>query len=335
MDRKGWLLYSATGDINSIELPGGTDTQIQYNASSTLTGSSEFIWDYTNKQLKLDTTNVDILMKNITAEPTPPAQGYGLVYTKTVSGKTMLKVVGNTGLDSPLQNALFQNNTVLFTPGAAAGVWQGTVGANFGTPTIALPTTTNLATMLRRSLFPTVVTTANQQVGTRSEAMFYRGAATGSGGFFFCCRFMLSTWTAGNRLFVGMVVGTTAVTTVQPSSNVNMCGFGVDAAETAITFMHNDATAGTATKDTAFTQPALATNQGYVAYIFCKPNDNTVYYRLDDLNLGTTLVNSSTSTDLPVNTTALTAFCLMGNAANTGAAAAVIGINRIYIETDT
>jgi hypothetical protein len=187
--------------------------------------------------------------------------------------------------------------------------------------------------MLRRSTFATVVTTLNQQVGTRSEAMFFRGNATSLGGFFFVCRFMLATWTAGNRLFVGMSVGTTAVVTVQPSTLLNTIGFCVEAGDTAITLLHNDG-AGTGTKDTIAGQPTLATNQGYAAYLFCKPNDSTVYWRLDNINTQTTIAEGSTSTDLPVNTTGLVAHCAISNGANTVVGAATVGVNRIYIETD-
>jgi hypothetical protein len=114
-----------------------------------------------------------------------------------------------------------------------------------------------------------------------------------------------------------------------------MLGFGFDLADTAWTFMHNDA-AGTCTKETISGQGTLATNNtGYDAYIWCAPNDSTVYYRLDRIDTGATLVDSSTSTDLPVNTTLLAAQCIMSNGtANIVAGDATIGINRIYVETD-
>lgn len=335
-DSVGWNVLDGNGNVQygSGVTAAGSTTQIQFNDGGTvLGGDADFTWDKTNNLLTLGGTDTGVLFKNVTNEPTAPSAGYGRVYTKSVSGKTVLKVVGVSGLDSPLQNAIWQNNTVLYTPAAAAGVWQGTVGSNLGTPTIVLPTTTNIATMLRRSNFPTVVTTANQQVGTRSEAMFFRGNATGVGGFLFACRFMFTSYKAGNRLFVGLCSGTTAVVTVDPSGLTNMLGFGIDAADSAITFMHNDA-AGTCTKDTIAGQPALANNNGYAAYIFCKPNDSTVYYRLDNLNTQATIIDTSTTTDLPVNTTALTAQCITGNGANVVAGDAAIGINRIYLETD-
>ncbi len=245
----------------------------------------------------------------------------------------MLKQVGPSGLDTPLQNAIWQNNTVLWTPGATTGTYQGTNGSNLGTAAIVLPTTTNLATALRRSTFASVVTTTNQQVGIRTENMFLRGAATGQGGFFFVCRFMLAQWTAGNRLFVGLSNTGSTLLAADPSAPSSTLGFAVDAADSAITFLHS-ANAGPGTKDVIAGQPALATNNGYSAYIFCKPNDGTVYWRLDNINTQLIIAEGSVSATLPVSTVLLAAQCVMGNAANTPVGAATIGVNRLYIETD-
>lgn len=145
--------------------------------------------------------------------------------------------------------------------------------------------------------------------------------------------FGTETWTAGDRLFVGMGVCTTACTTANPSTLVNIAGFGIDAGDTAITFMHNDGS-GTATKDTIAGQPTLASNQGYDAYIYMKPMDSTIYYRLDDTNAATTIIDTSTSTDIIAVNTLVVASAVMGTGTNTTAANSKIGINRIYIETD-
>jgi hypothetical protein len=71
-----------------------------------------------------------------------------------------------------------------------------------------------------------------------------------------------------------MCVDTTALLTADPSK-FNTLGFGVDAADIAISFMHNDSV-GIATKDAIAGQPALSSNNAYDAYIFCRPNDTTV-----------------------------------------------------------
>jgi len=331
----GWVAYSANGSVKEVQTAAGADTQIQFNSGGALTGDSTFTWDNATKDLMLSGTNTGITMKGITAEPSAPSSSNLQIYTKAVVGKMQVKIKGPSGLDTPLQAAIWQNNTVLFTPGAAAGVWQGTVGTNLGTAAIALPTTTNLYTMRRRSTFASIVTTTNQQVGTRSEAMFCRGNAAGLGGFLFVCRFGFDSIKTGMRAFIGMSSGTTAVVTVDPSGLTNMLGFGFDLADTAWTFMHNDA-AGTCTKETISGQGTLATNNtGYDAYIWCAPNDSTVYYRLDRIDTGATLVDSSTSTDLPVNTTLLVAHAAMSNGtANIVVGDAKLGVNRLYVETD-
>lgn len=117
----------------------------------------------------------------------------------------------------------------------------------------------------------------------------------------------------------------------EPSALNNTVGFCVDSTDSAITFL----TRGTvATKTAIAGQPALANNQGYDAYIFCPPNGTEIFYRLDNLNTGATIVFSSTTANLPTNTTMLSANALASNAANALVTATQIGVNRIYVETD-
>ena len=117
------------------------------------------------------------------------------------------------------------------------------------------------------------------------------------------------------------------------SATGNVLGFGIDNGETAITFMHNDDT-GLATKDTITGQPTVASGQGYDLYIYCKPNDTTVYYRMDDLNLNKTIANGSTASNLPINTTMMSVFAVGSNGTNTPVSAFAIGVNNLYIETN-
>ena len=166
----------------------------------------------------------------------------------------------------------------------------------------------------------------------RSENMFSRGTGAGMGGFFFFARFGLNVWTPNNRFFVGLALDTTALLTANPSSKFNLLGFGVDQGDTEFSFIHNDGS-GTAVKE-PITGIGLATYNAYDAYIYCKPGDTTAYYRLDDITAGVTLVDTSVTGDLPVNTTMLNAVCAIGSGSNAGAAAASIGLNRMYIESD-
>ncbi len=326
---------TAWTDCRGSGAPGGSTTQIQFNDAGSFGGDADFAWDKTNNDLTLGGTDTGITMNAITNEPSAPSAGNVHIYGKNIAGRIVPKWIGPAGVDTPFQAALWGNNTIMWTPTTAtAGVWQGTAGAGAGTYTTALPTTTNLYTATKRGQWATVVTTTNQQVGQRStENMFFRGSVAGQGGFFFFCRFGTTAWTAGDRLFVGLTPNSTAIVTAQPSADANTAGFGIDAGDTAITFMHNDGS-GTATKDAIAGQPTLANNQGYDAYIFAKPNDSTIYYRLVNLNTGAEIINSSTTTDLPVNTTTMSAHAVMSNGTNTPVTAAQIGVNRMYVETD-
>jgi hypothetical protein len=63
--------------------------------------------------------------------------------------------------------------------------------------------------------------------------------------------------------------------------------------------MHNDSV-GIATKDAIAGQPALSSNNGMMLIFFV---DLMIlqFYRLDDVTGGTTLIDTSTSVDLPIS----------------------------------
>lgn len=348
-----------TTDVNIVAAPAASTYRVidyigVYNndtASATVTikydanGTEYILWkgvvastqrlEYTDGngfELKdLGGSGTEFLL-SVSTPPSTPTTGFLSLFASDLAERIFPFYKTPQGYNLPLQEGLWETPFALFTPGAAAGTYIGTSGSNLGTAAAANPTITNLYTAMKRSTFASVVTTANQQVGIRTEAQFFRGSVSGQGGFFFCCKFGLDNWTAGDRLFVGLCAGTTAVVTVQPSTLANTCGFCIEAGNTAITFLHNDAT-GTGVKETITGQPALADNQGYVAYIYAKPNDSVVYYRLDDMLTGSTIVDASINTELPVGTTLLCAQAVMGNAANVVVADARIGVGKLYVQT--
>lgn len=306
---------------NQLVIQGNAGQQSDVFAIASSTGNTVF-----------SVSGQGVLNLASTTDPTPPSGGID-IYAKTIASRTVPKWMGSSGVDTPFQAAIWQNNLVFFTPGAAAGLWQGTVGSNLGTAALVLPTTTNYWTNSRRSRFSSIVTTLNQQVGTRTEAMFFRGGTAAQGGFFFAARVGTDTWTANDRLFVGFSTGTTGVCTVNPTTLLNTVGFAVNSGSTTISFIHNDGS-GAAVVETISNQPALASNQGYAFYIYAKPNDAVIYWQLDDINSGTKIDEGSVNSDMPVNTTMLAAHACMSNASNTVVNNAQIGINRIYVETD-
>lgn len=310
--------------------PGGSTTQIQFNDGGAFGGDPDLTWDKTTNDLVLGGTDTGITLAAITNEPSAPASGNLHYYAKLIAGKMIPKVKGPSGLDYPLQAAFWQNNTALWTPTTAtAGVWQGTAGAGAGTYTTALPTTTNLYTATKRGRWANVVTTTNQVLGQRNtEAMFFRGNASGQGGFFFFARCGFDVWTNGGRFFAGMHSATTVVS-ADPSALNNTVGFCVDAADNgAISFLTRGTSATKAS--TGFT---IVTNKGYDLYIFCAPNSSQYTWRIVDFVAGTEASGTATLT-LPTNTTMLTAGVLASNAALTPVTSIHLGINRIYVETD-
>jgi len=255
-------------------------------------------------------------------------------YARSTANYATPSVLDSTFVPMSLQSALYQRSYALWMPSIAAGVWTGTTAVpTGGTTAIVLPTLTNNYTAMRRSTFSSIVTTTNQKIGINTELMFFIGGATGQGGFFFSCRFGFDAIKTGMRAFIGLTASPTIVS-ANPSASANSIGFGFDLADTAFSFIHNDAT-GTATKETIPGQGTLATNNtGYDAYIWSPPNSSIVYYRLDRTDTGATLVDSSVTTDLPVAGTMMMATAQMSNGtANTAVGSAVLGVNRLYVET--
>jgi len=275
-------------------------------------------------------TNSFINLVGIASEPSTPSAGNLLAYSKNISGKMILKVKGPSGLDTPLQDAFWQNNITMWNPTTVvAGVWLGTVGAGTGTFTTALPTSTNTYTAIKRARMANIITTTNQVIGQRNtELMYQLGGTAGQGGFFFYTRCGFDTWTNGARFFAGLATATTVIS-LDPSALNNTVGFCVDAADNgAISFL---------TRDTGFTKAStgftITSNKGYDLYMFCAPNGTQVGWRIVDITTGTEASGTATLT-LPVGTTMLTANVLASNAALTPVTSINLGINRIYVETD-
>lgn len=275
--------------------------------------------------------------------PAAPAADEMYFYARKMSGRMVPKWIGPSGLDTPVQGAIWGSNVAWYMPNTGT-----TLGLNFGLPwvaggTISHPTPATTApaivSQMKRSRFANVVTTTNQVLGVSAMAsgvqQFWRGNAAGLGGWFFFARFGVELWPAATvRLFCGLSASTTAVVASDTMVN-NTIGVWHDTTEaaTVLSLVTKDAT--TATKTAIASTPTLAANQWFDFYMFAKPNDSTIYYRLDDLNANTTIVDTSISTTLPVATAFLGPQCHMSNGtANTTVTTTAIGVNRLYVESD-
>ncbi|HQU83504.1 MAG TPA: hypothetical protein PKY59_10280 [Pyrinomonadaceae bacterium] len=274
-----------------------------------------------------------LLLGNI-SDPSAAPSGKLRLYSKSIGGRSMPKFVGESGLDSALQPALFGNGiqiiapsttTVLSTFGVAAPTFVGTASH----PAI---TTAGLRAQTRRAIV-TSAATANSASEIRvAVPQCWRGDAAGLGGFFFTCRFAFSSVVATQRSFIGLYGSTAAIATTQnPSGITNIIGVGNDLTDTNLQMMVNDGT-GTATKvDLGANFPFTDANAVYELVLFAAPNAATVKWRMINFTNGA-VAEGTFSSDLPASTTLLSWHAYLNNGGT--AAAVVLEFIRMYLETD-
>lgn len=204
-----------------------------------------------------------------------------------------------------------------------------------GTATALAMSATNIYTQSKCLEYLVTAASNSAVAGFRSsQNVYWRGNASGFGGFHFICQWGPATGvaTTTNRAFVGMTASTAAPTDVQPSTLTSMCGMGWDAADTNIQIMTNDAS-GTATKvdlGTNFPVPTADRTKAYEVQLYCAPNASAMNYKVTDLGTGN-VASGTLSTDLIPNTTFVSPRGWM----SVGGTSSVIGIAlmNMYVET--
>lgn len=282
----------------------------------------------------------DVMTLTAQADPAAPTAGTLNFYAKLIAGRMMPKWKAPSGVDTSFQSSLGFNTIQLWTPSlTSTGVGFGTVWpAGTGTFLNVVPTA-GTATQLRRSRFTNVVTTTNQILGiTASTAAqipsFWLGNSAGNGGFFFQTRFTTELVPATTiRLFVGLTSMTTGASAADTVTG-NVAGLSHITTDniTTMAFMTRN---NTTTTRATFTVPTIASGNAYDFTMYAKPNDTVIYYRLVNLLDGSVIVDSSTSTTLPINTAFMGPQVQMSNGtANLTVTTTAIAINKIYIESD-
>jgi hypothetical protein len=325
-----WQVSAGSPDQVSAYVPlNSSTTQVTFNdGGSALGGDADMTWDKTNNTFTLGGTDTEAVIKGVTNEPSAPSSGNLTLYTKDMGGKMTARVKGPSGAAFPLQDALWQGSQYVWTTtGATAGLWTNTVGAGAGTFTAQTSVSTSPYTAMKRSRWANVVTTTNQVLGQRNtDATFYVGA---NGGFFYAARFGFDVWTNGGRLCACMHTATTVVSS-NPSTIANTVGFIIDAADNGlISFSTRDGT----TLNKTSTGLTAVTGNGYEVQMFIPPGGSTIAWRILDMNAGT-VASGSTSSNLPVAGTLMTAGVLASNAALTPVTSIQLGVSKIYVQTD-
>ena len=305
-------------------IPGGSITQVQYNSNNGLEGASN---------ITIDTDGTPIIGEFSSTNPNIPSIG-SKIFSRNKGGRRMATQFGPSGVDYSFQPFIATNKIGIWSP-----YGNGTIISiiNFnntatGTATTRNVASTNLFTSMRRIGYVSA-NPAGSSAGTRHGAQqFWMGNAVGLGGFFYLARFGSATATQSQRIFVGLYASSSVIGNVDPSTLVNILGFGADTADLNFTFMHNDGT-GTATKDTLTGNVSAKTSNAdmFEIRIFCAPNGTTIYYSIENLS-NASYYAGSTSSDIPSNTTLLSPQIWINNAGNSG----TVGIDVVlqYIETD-
>jgi len=266
-------------------------------------------------------------------EPASPNTGELEIYARSVGGKMLLKQKGPSGLDTPLQPALFTNNIVWILPETTTtvrtiGIPNTVVGA-ISTPTIS---NTNLRTSIRRILITSGSAINSVSEMRTAQNIVWRGNASGLGGFFYASRFAIESTVATQRVAVGLWNSTAATFTTQsPSSLVDAIFMGWDDSDTNAQLMHNDASGACTKIDLGSAFVKNTSTAVYELILFAAPNGADVGYRVSRLDTGD-IVEGLITTNLPQSNQFLTRHEYINNGAT--ASAVLLNVIRVYIETD-
>lgn len=279
----------------------------------------------------------------VAALPAAAAADTIKVYGRKVAGRMSLKYIGPSGVDQVVQDKISENGQVFYLPnnGTTVGLNYGLAWTSGGTVSHPTPSSTAPAiySQQKRTRWANVVTTTNQTLGVRTataEKRFWRGNAAGLGGFNFHCRFAVGLWPAASvRLFVGLNDANTGWVASDTLTG-NGCGLWHDTTEAAsvLNFVTRNGT--TATKAAITLAANLAAGQCFDFWMWSEPNGSVIGYKLVELNTGTTLVDTTTSTTIPLNTAFIGPEMMMSNGtANTTVTTTAMEVSSMSCQSDS
>ena len=283
--------------------------------------------------------------QSYTSGSPPQEANLGQLWFNRKAGKTNLNFQGTYGADSTVQPHMGQDRVVIYqgntnsntitTIGQAAPQVTGTYTA---TP-IA---TTNFSSSLRRTDIVTGAT-AGQSAGIWGAALAYwRGNATGLGGWYQQTRFIVAATAAfttnrNTRLFCGMSGSTTLPTNVIPSTMAQSYGICVDGGGTNFSSTNYCFLATTGTAPTKVdTGIPMAVGDVIDCRTYCPPSGTSIYFSCQKLNpTGSAILAewelSSTMPNFPANTTLFNNYLYIQTATSSTVRMALM---QYYLETD-
>jgi hypothetical protein len=187
----------------------------------------------TNKTLTAPTADQVLLADQ--GSVSTPAPGNLSLFARSYAGRMLTSAKGPSGLDFPMQAALFSNNVAMYFPatGTTAGQVLGWTFTSTGTvshPALA-STSPQPMNSMRRTRWASA-TTSNAIGGIFSaQTNTWRGNAAGLGGFFFYARFGQATNVNASRCFVGLSAASAGIVAAEPSAANDSIGIGYDASD--------------------------------------------------------------------------------------------------------
>jgi hypothetical protein len=191
-----------------------------------------------------------------------------------------------------------------------------------GTAATGTLATTNFLTSRTRLQYtsPAAPNNGSGFVANGVHDYFSFGDASGIGGFVVAIEFGLITLPASTRAFYGLTDTTNPATGGEPSSRINVIGFGWDTGDTNWQFYTND---GSGTITPVDTGVAIATDVVYRVVISCDDNSSNVSCKLFSAAFsGLTLLDEQNpTTELPTGSLFL---CPVGHVNTSAGSSAIV-----------
>lgn len=310
--------------------PGGTNGQIQYNATGSFAGMA----NVTHENGRIVHSDYEEFALQSAAVATPSA-GRGRIYMRQRAGRVTLETIGPSGIDNAVQPALFNNSVILYTPNTTTSIsaqgLSATTAATLSHPALA---TTSLAASIYRTRCQTSTTAGNAAGIRHSVATRGRGNATFVGGFYHHVRFCSGALAlAGGQAFAGLSSSVAALAG-EPSALADAFGLCKDTADTQWQFVRRTGT-GAAQKVALTTPLTYAANQVIDVILFCAPSGagiGAVVRSFNNVGVATTHLDTTYTDNIPAADTLLAGRIDIRNGAS--AAAADIEMVRMYTDSD-
>lgn len=274
-----------------------------------------------------------VVLQGLSTPPAAPATGKALLFAQNRAGKPWLDIMPSLGRGSPLQPHLGSNHAIMWAPDA------GTVISSFGSPpstvgNVSHPViNTNSLIESARRWKTTSLATANSVASQRSGyAIFWRGNASGLGGFTIVDRISLSALQVTGMGYFGVHSQLTALAaTLVLDDIINGVGIGFQRGlHTNWQLVHNDALGAPTLVDLGASFPVDSLTNIITLYIAATPNSTDIGVRVVEEVSGA-FAEFTLTTDIPAVAQLLTIHNYMNNGAT--AAAVSYDCTGVYIET--